>query len=152
MTHGKESRSQILQEKQTSCQTGNFTTAETTCLSTTRRRQPSTLTREEPWLITKERRLTLCLLLTRKQSRIFLKTTFLRLDFIVILTLLKTFSTQTISSLTLKHGLILDNGSIILTQQLILIPQLAVPKLNRFLTSTSNGSPFATAETPETPP
>jgi len=114
LTHGKESRSQILQEKPTSCQTGNFTTAETTCLSTKRRRQPSTLTREEQWLITKERRLTLCLLLTRRQSRIFLRIEYLRLDFIVILTLPKISSTLTISSLTLKHGSILDNGSTIL--------------------------------------
>jgi len=146
MTHGKESRSQILQEKQTSCQTGNFTTAETTCLSTTRRRQPSTLTREEPWLITKERRLTLCSLLTRRQSRIFLKTTFLRLDFIVILTLLKISFTLIISSSMLKHGSILSNGSTILTQPLILSSlHLIQIQQTMFLTFTSNGSPSVTA-------
>ena len=143
-TLGKESRSQTQLERPTSFLTGNSGTAETICLSKTRKRLPSTLIREDKWLITRERRLTLCLLLTRRQWQISLKMKFSRMEFIVTLTSLQTSFTLTISSLMPKHGSILNNLSITLIHRLTLKP--IQPKLIMCSMSISNIFHFASAE------
>lgn len=146
-TLGKESRFPTLLGRPTLYQTGNFGTAKTTCLSTTRTSLLSTLTREDRWLITKERRSTLCLLLTKRQLPISSKTTSLRTDFTATSISLQISSTLTISSLTPKLGSILSNGNTIPTLKVILLRTHQTPPLQMTcLMCTTNGSLSVTAQ------
>ncbi len=128
-TLGKGFRSPTLLGKLTSFLTGNSGTAETTCLSKTRKRLLSTLISEDKWLIIKERRLTLCLLLTRRKWPTSSKITSSRTAFTVTLTSLPISSTQTISSSTPKRGSIPSNGNTIQTSTQILHRMYQIPLL-----------------------
>ena len=127
LTLGKESRFQTLLVKLTLFPTGNSTRAKTTCSSTTRTRLPSTLIRRDKCLITRERRLTSCSPLTKRELLTSFETTSLRTGFTVTLTSLPISSTLTISFINLKHGLIPNSGST--TQMLPQILQYTLPIL-----------------------